>query len=648
MEIPTARIMKEDTYRVGAGQVFPYRYYYLALSPFKGMEMDGRITEKIGVQSGLGSAYGNDKDKSMDFKFRLLEEGKYSPAIALGIMDPQGTRAYTGQYLVASKQIYPFDFTLGFGNGRFGKVPLPSSDETFKAEIFTDTKGWLRDGQFFWGIQLAPSEKYAFMMEYNPIRYERQTSDTAQPVYFRRPVPSKFNFGFRWKPYKWSEIDVTYQRGNQVGVSLSTVFNIGKPFIPIYDPPYIEKKQDAADPLASRLTKALDGSGFSNIGVKIDRDYLRIEAQNDKYYYATRALGVIVRLVAMMIPPGIERIDIVFTQNGIPMFEFSTTREDIAELYREKLTRSEFMFLSKTDTKVYRKPVEDISHRKWIDYGIKPAIETLLNDPSGFFKYRLGLAGWLNLHPWEGASLVSGLEGYPINNISTSVDPSSDPVRSDIFEYKTKNVNLSRFMAEQIFKMDRQVYGRVSAGLLEIEYAGLDAEVAMPLRDGRFLIGLSGSAVKKRDPDSPFRLKSGPNVREMYTTAFFNTRLNVPEFNMALDVKTGWFLGRDFGSRVTVSKNIGGVILSAWYSFTNTNVFTDSFNRGYHDKGVALELPIRIFQGTDSKTGYGYSLSPWTRDVAQDLYRFNDLFGFIGRNLKLFLEKDEKEMKLWQ
>jgi hypothetical protein len=99
---------------------------------------------------------------------------------------------------------------------------------------------------------------------------------------------------------------------------------------------------------------------------------------------------------------------------------------------------------------------------------------------------------------------------------------------------------------------------------------------------------------------------------------------------------------------VTVSKNIGGVVLSAWYSFTNTNVFTDNFNRGYHDKGIALEFPIRIFEGTDTKTTYYYALSPWTRDVAQDLYRFTNLFDFIGRNLKIFFEKDEKEMKLWQ
>ena len=111
MEIPTARVLKENRYRVGASQIDPYRYYYFAISPLKGLEIDGRATEIIGVKASPGnpawSGYGNDKDKAMGIKYQFIEEGKYGPAIALGIMDPQGTRLYPSQYIVASKQLYP-------------------------------------------------------------------------------------------------------------------------------------------------------------------------------------------------------------------------------------------------------------------------------------------------------------------------------------------------------------------------------------------------------------------------------------------------------------------------------------------------------------------------------------------------------------
>jgi len=106
----------------------------------------------------------------------------------------------------------------------------------------------------------------------------------------------------------------------------------------------------------------------------------------------------------------------------------------------------------------------------------------------------------------------------------------------------------------------------------------------------------------------------------------------------------GEFLAGDRGARITVSKFFNGVILSAWYSSTNTDVFSDVHNRGYHDKGIALTIPLRMFKGSDSKTSYKFSMSPWTRDVAQDIDHFNPLFDYMGRNSKIYLDKDKKRL----
>jgi len=91
---------------------------------------------------------------------------------------------------------------------------------------------------------------------------------------------------------------------------------------------------------------------------------------------------------------------------------------------------------------------------------------------------------------------------------------------------------------------------------------------------------------------------------------------------------------------------VKGVTLFAWYSVTNTSVFHDPSNRGYHDKGIGVSIPIRLFEGTDSRSAYNYALSPWTRDVAQDIDRYRNLFDFISRDTKVFLE-EEKGMVDW-
>src|SRR4030043_1700985 len=141
MEIPTARVMREESYRVGVTLVHPYWYYYIGVAPLKGLEIFGKFTKVEGVTAGLGEGYGDFKDRSLEVKYQFLAEGKYNPAIAIGIMDPHGTRRYASQYIVASKQIYPFDFTIGMGNGRFGKKPLPSKENAgFRMELLQDPK----------------------------------------------------------------------------------------------------------------------------------------------------------------------------------------------------------------------------------------------------------------------------------------------------------------------------------------------------------------------------------------------------------------------------------------------------------------------------------------------------------------------------
>jgi hypothetical protein len=641
MEIPTARVMKENTYRLGAAEVFPYRYYYGALGILPGLEIDARVTENIGIRA-FGGSYGWNKDKAFDIKYRFLPESKYGPALAIGIMDPQGTRLYPSQYIVASKQVYPFDFTIGLGNGRFGKRPLPSSDEGIKAEIFTDPKQWLKDSQIFWGIQFSPSDKYSFMVEYSPIKFEKQIYDPAQKKYFENPVPSKFNFGFRWKPLKWAEIDATYQRGEQFGINLSTLFEIGQPLIPIYDQPYREKAAERGNPLEIRLVNALYASGFSNIQIKVNENDIWVEAQNNKYFYVTKAVGRILKVVNDIAPGHIENVHIIINNNGIPLLELSASRADIEDWLAEKLNTNELLYLSSFNTSVTEGPDTRIFHQDFFDYGIKPSLESYLNDPSGFFKYRFGLAAWGSYHPWKGSTFLAQPEWYPFNNISTSAEPLLDPVRSDIVLYKEKNFTLARLMFDQVYKASNELYGRISAGYLELQYAGLYGEVATSLMNGRIMLGVGGSAVRKRDPDNVFQLSD--DYTQIYKTAFINSRLNIPEYEVAVDVKAGRFLGGDKGARFTVSKFINGVTIYAWYSVTDTSVFKDPANRGYHDKGIAVTIPLGLFRGKESKTTYSYVLSPWTRDVGQDVNQYETLFDLIGRNVKIFFDKDSKWM----
>ncbi len=645
METPTARILKENRFRAGISQTDPYRIYYLSLGAFERIEVNGRVTEIMGVRASNAedwSGYGNYKDKAIDLKLQMVREQKFMPAISLGVMDPHGTRVYPSQYIVASKQIYPFDFTLGFGNGRFGKKPLSASNNGFQAEIFTNPNEWRKDSQFFGGIQFAPTKKLIFMAEYSPIKYEKQTADPAQSKYFQEHVRSNWNFGVRWRPFDWSEIGISYQRGEQFGVNFAMTFDLGKPFIPIYDKPYRESQTDKKAPVCERVAVALHGSGFSNIAVYFDSpDRLIIEAQNDKYFYNTRAVGVVLKLLANILSEEANAIDIILHKNGIPTYKFATTLADVRDLQNEKMELWEFYQLSRLDTKASQLSDRTRKYKKLYDFWIKPDVKAFLNDPSGFFKYRAGVAARLEYYPWTGAAVITEMLAYPLNTVSTVNEPLSRPVRSDIVPYYEENIILSRLMFNQIYKTSGEVYSRFGAGILEVEYTGFDGEVAKPLKNGRFILGLAGSITKKREPGKAFELKTD-DWKDYYSTAFINGRLNVPEKEFSLDVSAGQFLAGDKGVRFTLSKFINGITIFAWYGITDTSIFKDSYNRGYRDKGVGMTIPINYFTGTDSRTTYGYSIAPWTRDVAQDIDHSYSLFDYIGRDTKIWIDKDKK------
>lgn len=638
LETPTARTMPENRYRLGATQVHPYRYYYGTVGLFDRLEVNGRVTEVIGVPGfNNGGQYGDFKDKAVDAKFLLLKEGTFLPAVAVLISDPHGTRLYGSQAIVASKEIFPFDFSLGFGNGRLGRKPLPPQGEGFKIELLTAPDKWAREALPFGGIQYAATPWLSLLAEYSPIRYERQTTDPAQPKYFKTAVPSPLNFGVRVKPLKWLEIDASWQRGNEFGVTASVAFDIGRPLIPVRDEPYQEPAEASIAPLEVRIAAALAEVGFSDIAVSGDAFTLRIDAQNDRYFFAPRAVEVLLVTVAPFVPPNVEYVRVQLKDNGIPVAEAAVSADALSGagsvFFPSERIRAEAGFRSAN----FYAPIRPTTLRRRFDYSLKPSFETFLNDPSGFFKYRVGLAGSLSAFPWRGGTALLGIEGYPVNNISTSNEPLSIPIRSDTAEYKRETITLGRLLFDQVFATRDPAYFRVAAGMLETMFGGVDAEIALPLWNGRILAGASGSVVRKRAPDDPFRFLGNGN----YHTTLLQGRLNVPEIDAAIDVKLGRFLAGDRGVRVAVSKFIRGVTLSAWYSDTGTGMFTDPFNRGYHDKGISVDIPIRLFAGRDSKTVYRYSLSPWTRDVAQDIDRHLPLFDRIGRNAGVLLDRDQ-------
>ncbi len=150
MEIPTARILDDGVIRASVAQALPFQWYGGGMGVFPGVEFTGRFTAITNIPSGLGPGYGSNKDKAFDLKYQILPESRWLPALAVGWNDFVGTALFESQYVALSRQIFPFDFTVGYGTKRF-------------------------NGPFA-GIEVSLHPRLHFMAEYNPINYARRSN----------------------------------------------------------------------------------------------------------------------------------------------------------------------------------------------------------------------------------------------------------------------------------------------------------------------------------------------------------------------------------------------------------------------------------------------------------------------------------------
>ncbi|WP_233128026.1 YjbH domain-containing protein, partial [Brevirhabdus pacifica] len=64
---------------------------------------------------------GETYDRSFDVQYRFADEGRFMPAMAIGLRDFIGTGVYSGEYVVATKTLTPrLRVTGGLGWGRLG------------------------------------------------------------------------------------------------------------------------------------------------------------------------------------------------------------------------------------------------------------------------------------------------------------------------------------------------------------------------------------------------------------------------------------------------------------------------------------------------------------------------------------------------
>lgn len=617
MEMPNARVLEDGVIRFGVAQADPYRWYAGAMGVLPRLEFGGRVTEELNYY--LSPEYGNNRDKAFDLKFQILRESKKLPAIAIGMNDFHGNKLWPSEYITFSRRIDPIDFTVGLGTKRL------SGDQN----IFG-----IDDLGAFGGIEWNVNDRINLMAEYSPIRYESDVHAIQNNV---KKASSPINIGARAEIFRGVDLGLSWQRGDTFGFMLHFNVKLGKSILPKQpNPPAwrtLEPNVISGADLTKRLNLIRDEireAGFGNIRVTLANGVLSAEFQNERYISNQKAAGRVLRILLKHAPKDIERISAVLTRRKIPFLRISVDPEDFDKYLMGKMRADIFEHLVTVETISEKnlqanRAVGQSDKDGSLDYnwGIKPEFEPFLNDLSGAFRYRIGIKPYLSVSPWKGSEFLASYMIPFYSNVQSVNVPPPDAVRSDGWRYLGDDPSIDRLYYDQTIRLGSKTLGRFSTGYFEKQYAGFGGEVLTFPGKGDFAFGVESDLVQKREPGNTLELI---NDRDYYTF-LGNMYYRFKPLNMTLRAQYGRFLGEDVGWRFEASREYKhGVVVGAWYSFTDTDHFLTPENRGYNDKGIFMRLPAQMFSIREKRTRYYYSIAPWTRDVAATVAHPSSLY----------------------
>jgi len=636
MEIPTARVLEDGEIRVGIAQAVPYRWYTGAMGIFPGLEFSARLTQLTTVKTKW-IAYGDYKDRAFDLKYQILPESKKFPAVAIGLHDFHGTRLFPAEYLVLSRQFFPLDITIGLGRKRLkGPVSFPLWDEL----------------GFFGGIELAVNNWLHLFAEYNPIKYEKDIGPAGRAV--PEGARSPINAGIRMKVLPGVDLGISYQRGDTLGFMCHMQFVLGKPMLPKKPDPPLKYSIDRR-PISERglketvekIHEAIHKAEFERVCVYSNGTELNAAFENTKYLSNQKAAGRVLRILLYHSPKDMNKLTVTLRRRRLSLLRVSVKPDHLEGYLLGKIPQDIFNKLLKIENAAGG---FDAEHEDFVktaedkgldfDFGIKPDFNTFWNDASGFFKCRVGVKPNVEASLWKGASAYARYDIPFYSNIWSSAVPPPGAVRSDWWKYEGRDYYLEKLLFDQTIRFSKRIFGRLSLGYFEKMYAGMGGELLAFIGDGRLALGIESDWVRKRKPETQFEFMD----LECYTV-LGNAYYSIPGIDVTLHAQYGKFLAGDRGWLFNVSREYDtGVIVGFWYSLTDTDNLS-GYNRGWHEKGVFVSLPARMFLNRGSPKRYWYAASPWTRDVAATVSHWQDLYGLAGDLMPATFEKDIIKLK---
>jgi hypothetical protein len=598
---------------------------------------------RYSATDNLTPSFNTFYDRSFDLKFRAFDEGRFTPAIAIGLRDFVGTGVLAGEYIVATKSLGDkLRLTGGLGWGRLGtngSIGSTGHRDPFSFAI-TGTGGkfnlddWFR-GDFapFGGISYDMTDRLSFAVEYSSDDYviERAAGifNYNMPVNFSASY--KFNDNIRARAFALN--------GGEYGLSVSIALNPKNAAYPggieeaplpvaVREPARIADLGWTADNTTAERAIAVTDKSLKRIdldlhGIEIEGTSAHILIRNDTYDAGSEALGRTLRTLSRTLPASVETLHVTLIQNGMPLSTITMKRRDLERLEnapaREALAAVQFQdSLRFGDIPAPRK---DAFPR--FDWAISPYLRYSLFDPGQPLRGNAGLRFTGDYHIGSGWIASGSVLAKVVGNLGDTSRLSNSKiarVRSDSALYDRRDEPVIDYLTLAKYgRLAPDIYSRVTGGYLEQMYAGASGEVLWKPVNSRLALGIEVNYVRPRDFNQLFGTRSRQTVSG-----------TIPEFNGHIStyydfgggyigqVDGGRYLAGDWGATLSLDREFANGWRVGAFA-TKTDVSAGSFGEGSFDKGIRITIPLAWMLGKPTKQSSSFMIRPLTRDGGQRL-----------------------------
>ncbi len=639
-QTPTARFGADGSMTLGIGANSPYNRLFVSVVPLDGVEATFRYTDLTKLPYSLDPSFSTQslKDRGADLRVRLLSESQYLPAIALGLTDLGGSQLFGSQYLVASRNYYDFDFSLGLGWGRLGSggpISNPFQRNGRKGggsryalgSVFSSPK----IGVFGGVTWETPIDGLQLSAEYDSNDYQNEPKDTALDA--RLPV----NFGLKYRLRSGATAGLSYQRGSILSFQLAIGINLATPGgIPkLLDPraPTSRKQtleaaaakgqpeEPSSDPvvLAKRVEKALDAQHIPMDGFQLSADgsAAQIWILPSPYRDSQKLVGRAARAASTVLPDSVTTIHLTEVASGVETYDVEISRTALENVAVGEISIDSFQSAVKVASPADDKPESQYSPLSYPQFGwsFNPSLRSSIGGPDSFYfgQLLLKVGGYVNLTPnWN----LDALLGFNIYNNFDDLKLESNSelphVRSDIKNYLQEGEQaLVRLETNYIRQLSSHWYGRVSGGIFEEMYGGIAGELLYRPANPHWAVGVNINRVRQRDFNQRFTFRDY-EVTTGHITGYFE--FSKP--SVLVKLSAGQYLAGDRGATLDVSRQFpSGIRIGAFA--TKTNVSSRQFGEGEFDKGIYFSMPLDVILPRSTPGSGSLLLRPLTRDGGQ-------------------------------